>query len=80
MPSPTFSLQQDYATPRLTVTHFDFYRLASADEARELGFDEAAEAGAVHRRMAGARCAELLPENRYRDRAGGDRAIRPCGA
>jgi tRNA threonylcarbamoyl adenosine modification protein YjeE len=27
VPSPTFSLHQTYATPRLTVSHFDFYRL-----------------------------------------------------
>src|SRR5262245_13868366 len=47
VPSPTFSLQQTYATPRLTVSHFDFYRLSSAEEARELGFDEALDAGAV---------------------------------
>ena len=33
VPSPTFSLQQTYATPRLTVTHFDFYRLGCAEEA-----------------------------------------------
>src|SRR5262245_39235777 len=47
VPSPTFALQQTYATPRLTVAHFDFYRLSSADEARELGFEEAIDAGAV---------------------------------
>jgi tRNA threonylcarbamoyl adenosine modification protein YjeE len=47
VPSPTFSLSQTYATPRLAVTHFDFYRLASAEEARELGFGEAAQEGAA---------------------------------
>src|SRR5688572_9881819 len=47
VPSPTFALLQTYATPRLTVSHFDFYRLASADDARELGFDEALQTGAV---------------------------------
>lgn len=47
VPSPTFALQQTYATPRLTVAHFDFYRLSDAEEARELGFEEALEAGAV---------------------------------
>ena len=47
VPSPTFSLQQAYKTPRLTVTHYDFYRLASAEEAHELGVEEAAENGAV---------------------------------
>ena len=46
---------QAYATPRLTVAHFDFYRLASAEEARELGFEEAARDRRGDRRMAGAR-------------------------
>jgi tRNA threonylcarbamoyl adenosine modification protein YjeE len=47
VPSPTFALQQTYVTPRLTVAHFDFYRLSSAEEARELGFEETMDAGAV---------------------------------
>ncbi len=47
VPSPTFALQHTYTTPRLTVSHFDFYRLTSADEARELGFEEALQSGAV---------------------------------
>ena len=38
VPSPTFSLAQTYATPRLALTHFDFYRLSGADEAGEVGF------------------------------------------
>jgi tRNA threonylcarbamoyl adenosine modification protein YjeE len=47
VPSPTFALQQTYVTPRLTVAHFDFYRLSGAEEARELGVEEAMEEGAV---------------------------------
>ena len=42
VPSPTFTLVQTYATPRLTVWHFDLYRLEHAAEARELGLDESA--------------------------------------
>jgi hypothetical protein len=64
VPSPTFSLQQTYATPRLTVTHFDFYRLGSAEEALELGFEDALERGAVLAEWAD-RIAALLPEDRY---------------
>ena len=41
VPSPTFSLSQVYATPRLAIAHYDFYRLGAADEAAELGFEEA---------------------------------------
>lgn len=47
VPSPTFTLAQIYETPRLTVTHFDLYRLAAPEEAFELGLDEALETGAA---------------------------------
>jgi N-acetylmuramate 1-kinase len=63
VPSPTFSLAQTYETPRLRVTHFDFYRLAFAEEAREVGFDEAVADGAAIVEWPD-RIAELLPENR----------------
>ncbi len=46
VPSPTFTLVQTYATPRLTVAHFDLYRL-SGDELEEIGFADAAIDGAV---------------------------------
>jgi tRNA threonylcarbamoyl adenosine modification protein YjeE len=64
VPSPTFSLAQAYETARLTVTHFDFYRLASAAEAREVGFDEAMASGAAIVEWPD-RAAELMPESRY---------------
>src|SRR5262245_32429282 len=64
VPSPTFSLAQVYETPRLTVTHFDFYRLASAEEASEAGLDEALEKGAALIEWP-ERIAALLPEARY---------------
>jgi tRNA threonylcarbamoyl adenosine modification protein YjeE len=47
VPSPTFSLRQDYAAPRLAVAHFDFYRLGSSAELDELGLDEALGSGLV---------------------------------
>ncbi len=46
VPSPTFTLVQAYDTP-LPLAHFDLYRLASADELDELGFDEALASGAA---------------------------------
>ncbi|HEV7253955.1 MAG TPA: tRNA (adenosine(37)-N6)-threonylcarbamoyltransferase complex ATPase subunit type 1 TsaE [Mesorhizobium sp.] len=46
VPSPTFTLVQDYSG-RLPVSHFDLYRLGSADELDELGFSEAVSRGAV---------------------------------
>lgn len=64
VPSPTFSLAQSYATPRLSISHFDFYRLTSAEDARELGFEEAAEKGAVIVEWP-ERAVGLLPDTRY---------------
>jgi tRNA threonylcarbamoyl adenosine modification protein YjeE len=62
--SPTFSLHQTYATPRLTVSHFDFYRLSGLEEARELGFEDAAGEGAVIVEWP-ERAAALLPGSRF---------------
>ena len=46
VPSPTFTLVQFYeADP--PVAHFDLYRLTSANEAYEIGLDEALEDGAA---------------------------------
>ncbi len=41
VPSPTFTLVQLYPTDGPTIWHFDFYRIANADEAFELGVEEA---------------------------------------
>lgn len=46
-PSPTFTLAQFYKGEGLDLTHFDLYRLANAEEAFEVGLDEALEEGAV---------------------------------
>lgn len=47
VPSPTFTLVQTYEGPGLAVAHFDLYRLKSAEEAFEIGLDEALEDGAA---------------------------------
>jgi tRNA threonylcarbamoyladenosine biosynthesis protein TsaE len=41
VPSPTFTLVQSYELPDGTIFHFDLYRLERADDAIELGIDEA---------------------------------------
>ncbi|WP_018182291.1 bifunctional tRNA (adenosine(37)-N6)-threonylcarbamoyltransferase complex ATPase subunit type 1 TsaE/phosphotransferase [Kaistia granuli] len=46
VPSPTFTIVQTYET-RLPIAHFDLYRLGSADELDEIGFDEAVSEGVV---------------------------------
>lgn len=50
VPSPTFTLVQQYepkSGARPFLSHFDLYRLADADEAFELGLDEAMDEGAI---------------------------------
>lgn len=47
VPSPTFTLVQFYEGPRLNIAHFDLYRLSHADEAYEIGLDEALDDGAA---------------------------------
>jgi hypothetical protein len=47
VPSPTFTLVQNYGTAHLNISHFDLYRLKSARELDELGLDEALEQGAA---------------------------------
>jgi tRNA threonylcarbamoyladenosine biosynthesis protein TsaE len=47
VPSPTFTLVQFYAGERFPLAHFDLYRLERADEAFEIGLDEALEEGAA---------------------------------
>jgi tRNA threonylcarbamoyladenosine biosynthesis protein TsaE len=46
-PSPTYTLVQFYAGPHFPLAHFDLYRLKSADEAYEIGLDEALRDGAA---------------------------------
>jgi tRNA threonylcarbamoyl adenosine modification protein YjeE len=47
VPSPTFTLVQNYETPRLSVSHYDLYRLKNPREMQELGLEEALEHGAA---------------------------------
>jgi aminoglycoside/choline kinase family phosphotransferase/tRNA A37 threonylcarbamoyladenosine biosynthesis protein TsaE len=63
VPGPASSLARAYAMPRLAVTHFDFHRPGSADEARGPGLKEAIEAGAVIVEVP-ERARELLPADR----------------
>jgi tRNA threonylcarbamoyladenosine biosynthesis protein TsaE len=43
VPSPTFTIVQNYSTKVGEIWHCDLYRLTSPDEAIELGLDEAFE-------------------------------------
>lgn len=61
VPSPTFTLVQTYEL-RLSVAHFDLYRLGSADELDELGLDDALSHGAALIEWP-EQAAERLPDN-----------------
>jgi tRNA threonylcarbamoyl adenosine modification protein YjeE len=63
VPSPTFTLMQVYELPRFTLLHADLYRLSSADELTELGFDELRE-GAVTLLEWPDRAERVLPSDR----------------
>jgi tRNA threonylcarbamoyl adenosine modification protein YjeE len=43
VPSPTFTLMQNYDLPRFPVVHADLYRLGSPGELSELGFEDIPE-------------------------------------
>jgi tRNA threonylcarbamoyl adenosine modification protein YjeE len=63
VPSPTFTLLQTYELPRLNVVHADLYRLSSAAELSELGFDDLPENSVVLMEW-GDRAAGFLPASR----------------
>src|SRR6185312_6328311 len=63
VPSPTFTLMQSYYLPRYRLLHADLYRITTADELAELGFDELRD-GAVTLLEWPDRAAALLPEDR----------------
>ena len=45
VPSPTFTLVQQYDAENFEIYHFDLYRLKNEDEVFELGFEEAVYSG-----------------------------------
>lgn len=45
--SPTFTLVHEYTGPGLTAFHFDFYRLDTAEEVLNIGWDDYLDAGGV---------------------------------
>ncbi len=45
--SPTFTLLHEYRGGRLSVFHFDFYRLEDRAEAEQIGFEDCLEEGGV---------------------------------
>jgi tRNA threonylcarbamoyl adenosine modification protein YjeE len=63
VPSPTFTLIQNYDLPRFTLVHADLYRLSGAAELAELGFDDLPEGTVVMMEWPD-RAAGFLPPDR----------------
>src|SRR5579884_2619600 len=63
VPSPSFTLIQNYDLPRFPLVHADLYRLGGTAELAELGFDDLPE-GAVVLMEWPDRAAEVLPPDR----------------
>lgn len=45
--SPTFTIINEYPDGRIPLYHFDVYRLGSAEELKELGFEEYLDGGGI---------------------------------
>lgn len=45
VPSPTFTLVQEYEAPAITIYHYDLYRMADAGELTELNWQQATSDG-----------------------------------
>ena len=62
--SPTFTIVHEYEFLGGRVFHFDFYRVNSVEEIRDIGFEEYLEEGICVIEWA-ERAEELLPDRRY---------------
>ncbi|MBI5476401.1 MAG: tRNA (adenosine(37)-N6)-threonylcarbamoyltransferase complex ATPase subunit type 1 TsaE [Ignavibacteriales bacterium] len=63
--SPTFTIVNEYRGSTLKIFHFDFYRINSAAELKEIGFEEYIEGGGVCLIEWADRVQEILPDKRY---------------
>ena len=63
--SPTFTIVNEYRAPGFDVYHFDLYRLTSAGEIRDLGFEEYCSGAGICLIEWAEKAAGFLPGQRY---------------
>lgn len=63
--SPTFTIVNEYQARGIAIYHFDFYRLTSVREIREIGFDEYTQRGGICLIEWAEKAEDLLPRQRY---------------
>jgi tRNA threonylcarbamoyladenosine biosynthesis protein TsaE len=63
--SPTFTILNEYYGGKLKIYHFDFFRLGSLNEIRDIGFDEYVYGDGICVIEWADRVKNLLPEERY---------------
>ncbi len=63
--SPTFTIVNEYAAKGFRIFHFDFYRMKSTGELREIGFEEYLDSDGITLIEWADRVKEFLPANRY---------------
>jgi ATPase, YjeE family len=65
IPSPTFSIVNEYQTDSFTIYHFDAYRLEGSDEIFDSGFDEYIYSDAISVIEWASNVMEALPKKRW---------------
>jgi len=65
IPSPTFSIVNEYQTKLFTIYHFDAYRLANSEEIFDNGFDEYIYSDAISVIEWASIVMDALPKNRW---------------
>ncbi len=63
--SPSFTIVNEYASNVCKIFHFDFYRIASTSELKEIGFDDYIYNEGICVIEWADRIMDLLPPNRY---------------
>lgn len=63
--SPSFTIINEYKSEKITIYHFDFYRINHIFELTEIGFDEYIFSKAISIIEWADRVTEILPDKRY---------------